>query len=100
MDDALRCLLEQGEIGEGKLSVEAVAHIAEGNATCRPRHISRSRMSRCRALTNCWPVDRRVCNERDAQCENRADTNISANYICRRSGAASRSKHVKRSGKR
>src|ERR1700720_2056481 len=30
-------------------------------------------MSRCRALTSCSPADRRVCNERDAQRENRPD---------------------------
>jgi hypothetical protein len=41
VDDALRCLLEQGEIGEGKLSAEAVlALLHEGSNLLPATHIA------------------------------------------------------------
>jgi hypothetical protein len=41
VDDALRCLLEQGEIGEGKLSVEAVRTLlSQGTSLLPAAHVA------------------------------------------------------------
>jgi len=45
VDDALRCLLEQGEIGEGKLSVEAVRTLLKGTNMLPATHIAVSDVS-------------------------------------------------------
>jgi hypothetical protein len=53
VDEALRLLFEQGEIGEGKLTAEAVVKLLnEGNAGLQ-RRISWLRMFPYRALTSC-----------------------------------------------
>ena len=36
VDDALRCLLEQGEVGEGKLSIEAVLQLLNQETSLLP----------------------------------------------------------------
>ena len=100
MDDALRCVLEQGEIGEGKLNVGSDPRPSGRERAIPPATRSRSPKWPWRASMNCSATNRRYGNERPATSRLRSEripprsASAGGPALLRRKGAAGRTRNA------